>query len=71
MAIKYWKYTIRGHHAEGDMHTLLRPLASHGLIVRVHSDKGETTVYVAAEKAPEGKEGKPTEVSVDEVTKIR
>lgn len=71
MAIKYWRYTVKGHHAEGDVHKLTGPVASHGLIVRIHSEKGETAVYVAAEKAPEGKEGNPTEVSAEDVTKIR
>lgn len=70
MANKYWRYSVKGHHAEGDVHKLIGSIPN-GVVVRLHSEKGETIVYVAAEKAPEIKDAKPAEVSEAEVMKVR
>jgi hypothetical protein len=69
MANKYWRYSVKGHHAEGDLHKLIGSIPN-GVVVRIHSEKGDTTVYVAAEKAPEIKEGKVAEVSEADALKI-
>ena len=64
MATKYFKYTIK----TDDPHKAIAETRGHGIVVRTHTEGGQTHVYVAAERAAEHTQA--DEVSESDVTKI-
>ena len=77
MTTKYWRYSLKGEHRASSIHSVPGVTISHGLVVRIHSQRGKTHIYVAGE--PPLKTGRsrsrnalvPVEVSEEEATTLR
>jgi UDP-N-acetylenolpyruvoylglucosamine reductase len=75
MATKYWRLKIKGEKSADEVQAVVGK--NSGVLVRFHVEKGETSVYFAADKPGTagmsktmGATEKPVEISMDEVMRI-